>query len=102
MCSWSFSPPRRFGERFSLDKHDQGTEIKAITYSNMQVFVSGGQSYFADGKEDGVVAPESADAEAAAGAAAAGTIDGADAANTATQQPTKKRGVVDAYVIVDI
>lgn len=26
-----------FGERFSLDKHPQGTEIKAITFSNMQI-----------------------------------------------------------------
>lgn len=27
-----------YGEPFSMDKHTQGTEIKAITYSNMKIF----------------------------------------------------------------
>ena len=32
----------RRGEVFSLDTHEQGTEVKAITYSTMQIAEKGG------------------------------------------------------------
>lgn len=34
---------RGYGETFDLDKHPQGTEVKAITFSNMQVHDNEGQ-----------------------------------------------------------
>lgn len=34
---------RGFGETFELGKHPQGTEVKAITYSNMQVHENEGK-----------------------------------------------------------
>ncbi|XP_046991692.1 protein archease-like [Schistocerca americana] len=34
---------RGYGEEFQLGKHPQGTEVKAITYSNMQVHDNEGQ-----------------------------------------------------------
>ncbi|XP_045597036.2 protein archease-like [Procambarus clarkii] len=32
-----------YGEEFSLEKHPQGTEVKAITYASMQVYDTGNQ-----------------------------------------------------------
>lgn len=81
LCFWL----RSHGERFDASRHNQGTEVKAITYSNMQIRgVEAGAG--------GLVAANS-EGEEEKGEAAAGASGGGPAAST---------GRVDIFVIVDI
>lgn len=101
------------GERFTMPRHTQGTEVKAITYSNMQIFDVDGALYTAND------VAAAADAAAAAGAddAAAGGAGGDDAVRGAGatsehaddapamikgRSTGARRGAADIYVIVDI
>jgi SHS2 domain-containing protein len=58
-----------YGEGFTLSKHTQGTEVKAITYSAMQIFVHGKR---VEGDNE-----RARSSQAAAASAAAGTSDAA-------------------------
>ena len=90
-----------YGEKFEFGRHPQGTEIKAITYSNMQLFTPttrySANADEADGGAGGAPAVSATERDAAAAAAAAEGDGGvAPAAAHAC------RGKFDVFVIVDI
>ncbi len=115
------APPGRFriravarGEIFEFGRHAQGTEVKAMTYSNMQIFDADGAVYSANDAIDAAAAaaaaaaaPSGEAAGAGAGAAAAAAAPAADAAADAGGAPPPQRaglrkGRCDIYTIVDI
>jgi SHS2 domain-containing protein len=119
------------GERFEFGRHTQGTEVKAMTYSNMQIFQADGSVLTANDAVDAAAAaaaaasasgsasgsgsgsgsgsataaaasaPEAAAAGSAEVAAAAGSA-AALAAAASTPRDGARKGVVDLYLIVDI
>jgi len=92
------------GELFEFGRHAQGTEVKAMTYSNMQIFDADGKVYSANDAIDAAAAEAAAAGAAAApgGAAAAPAPDAAAAPAPAEDRAGLRKGVVDVYVIVDI
>ena len=86
-----------FGERFSLTKHTQGTEIKAITYSNLQIF-DHGALYTAGDEIQGAAAAGIADASVATVASS----EGADLSFTSMPGTGHRRAACDVFIIVDI
>lgn len=106
-----------FGELFSASKHPQGTEIKAITYSNMQAHVPSrpGQPFTANDALDkhqhqhaeaaATAGAGSGSASADGAAAGAGGSDGSgdgDSGGDGALAAGAPRGPFDLYVIVDI
>lgn len=89
-----------FGERFTLEKHTQGTEIKAITYSNMQIFVAGKRAK--SDNEENRKRSEDRDAAAASSSSAAADADAQAEEETSEQHGRRTQHGAEIYVIVDI
>lgn len=107
-----------YGERFEYGRHAQGTEVKAITYSNMQLFLPSGTVFTAGDDAAANAAPQPRAAGRSEAAAPSGDDGGAeeggggedapapppsDAAERDPQRPTgRRRAPFDVYAIVDI
>ena len=91
-----------YGEIFEFGRHSQGTEVKAMTYSNMQIFDADGIVHSANDAVDKAAADAKivADAHAASAAVEAEAENAADAAGA--PRAGLRKGRVDVYVIVDI
>ncbi len=107
-----------YGEIFEFGRHSQGTEVKAMTYSNMQIFDGEGNVFSANDAIDAdnanniaavaVANTETMDsskhvaavtAPAPATAAASEVVNGESAS---TDKAGLRKGIVDVYVIIDI
>jgi SHS2 domain-containing protein len=90
------------GALFEFGTHAQGTEVKAITYSNMQIFAADGRVFSANDAIDAAAA--AAGGAEGAGAGGAGSGAGAPPADAAGEgaRAGERQGPVDIYVIVDI
>lgn len=97
-----------FGEHFTLAKHPQGTEIKAITYSNMQIYVNGkrAKSDNEDIRQRNKAAADASSSSSTSEPAPAEPMEDATeaqpaAAEEADEELPTTHGA-DIYVIVDI
>ena len=100
-----------YGEIFEFGRHSQGTEVKAMTYSNMQIFDSEGNVFSANDAIDAdnanniaavaaVATTETIDSSKPVAAAASEVVVNAESASA--DKAGLRKGIVDVYVIIDI
>ena len=84
-----------YGERFEYGRHAQGTEVKAITYSNMQLFLPSGTVFTAGDDAAANAAPQPRAAGRSEAAAPAGDDGGAEdegGGGGRARAPAQRRG----------
>ena len=101
------------GEKFKFEKHSQGTEVKAITYSNMQIFTEDGGLITANDAQDHAMGagggfgeippPEQHLPKPVTVGALQNVATGAGERRSEEEEARGlRRGLVDIYCIVDI